>query len=382
MSEPDPPRILVVDDEEAILETISFTFMDVYEVITCGDPTRALELADEYAPIAVIITDQRMPGMTGVELLKAIYTRHPQTVRVMLTGFADSDATVQAINDGHIYAYINKPWEPEELKQVVRRAVEHHQLSVENIRLLADLVSANSIMEAVMDRLDVGAIAIDGEGVVRAVNQPVRAWLESEALQRGANLEEVLREKGLSGLYESVSRICEDEDSSFEDYDLRGEGGRHNLRITAQRLTGPNGEYLGRVLLFKETSHEPLRRSFEEIVAGLCAEDGGARADMETALGRLAKLQDEVKASDVTSAAMAELGERVGRTRTAVQNWLDVDDTLAHEDYPDVQTLQDRMRVARRRWPRDATLPERVEALAARVEDYYESGENPRERVL
>ncbi len=382
MSHPDPPRILVVDDEEAILETISFTFMDVYEVITCGDPTKALALADEHAPISVIITDQRMPGMTGVELLKQIYKRHPDTVRVMLTGFADSEATVQAINDGHIYAYINKPWEPEELKQVVRRAVEHHQLSVENHRLLYDLVSANSIMEAVMDRLDVGAVAVDGDGVVRAANAPARAYLESDALQRGIVLEGVLRDHGLNELADKVERVCEDGDCPFEDIDLRSAGGRHNLRMSAQQLAGPEGEMLGRVLLFKEISHEPLRRGFEQIVGTLCGEDGGTRSELEVALDHLAELQDQVKASEVSSASMAELGERVSRTRTAVQNWLDVDDTLAREDYPDAQTLQDRMQVASQRWPRSGELPVRVQSLAERVADYYESGENPRERVL
>ena len=67
-----------------------------------------------------------MPGMTGVELLKRVYERFPETVRIILTGFADSEATIKAINDGHIYGYVNKPWEPDELKTIVRRAVELH----------------------------------------------------------------------------------------------------------------------------------------------------------------------------------------------------------------------------------------------------------------
>ena len=83
--------------------------------------------------------------------LKQVYEHHPDTVRIILTGFADSDATIQAINDGHIYAYVNKPWEPDELKQLVKRAVDHHQLTVENRRLLDNLSHANSFLEAVMD---------------------------------------------------------------------------------------------------------------------------------------------------------------------------------------------------------------------------------------
>ena len=140
----DRPRILIVDDEEAILETMSYTFMDLYEVFTSTDARKALEILDEKAPIACVITDQRMPGMTGVEFLAEVSKRHPETVRIILTGFADADATIQAINDGHIYAYVNKPWETDELKQTVKRAVEHNGLTTENSRLVAELRNRTS----------------------------------------------------------------------------------------------------------------------------------------------------------------------------------------------------------------------------------------------
>jgi len=79
---------------------------------------------------------------------------------------------------------------------------------------------------------------------------------------------------------------------------------------------------------------------------------------------------------------MAELEERVSRTRTAIQNWLDVDDLMARQEYPDAQLLLDRMRVASHRWPDPDSLPGRVLDLHRAVESYYESGENPRKRVL
>ena len=118
-------RILVVDDEEAILETMAFTFEDDYEVVTSSSPVDGLAKLEQYSPIAVVISDQRMPEMTGVEFLAKVYERHPNTVRMILTGFADMDATIGAINDGHVYAYVTKPWEPDQLKQVVRRATPH-----------------------------------------------------------------------------------------------------------------------------------------------------------------------------------------------------------------------------------------------------------------
>ena len=116
------PRILIVDDEEAILETMAFTFEDDYDVLTATSARQALELLDASGPIAAVITDQRMPEMTGVEFLARVCERHPNTTRIILTGYADGEAMVRAINEGHVYAYVTKPWEPEELKQLVRDA--------------------------------------------------------------------------------------------------------------------------------------------------------------------------------------------------------------------------------------------------------------------
>ena len=79
---------------------------------------------------------------------------------------------------------------------------------------------------------------------------------------------------------------------------------------------------------------------------------------------------------------MSELGERVSRTRTAIGNWLDIDDTLVGDEYPDAQLLRDRLNVASQRWPRAESPPERVVQLMKAVEDYYETGENSRVPVL
>ena len=116
------PRILVVDDEEAILETMTFTFQDDYEVVTSNDPRKALAILDEQPPFAAVLTDQRMPDMSGVEFVSEVFRRHPATVRMILTGFSDMDAIIQAINDGHVYAYVTKPWEPDQLKQLMKQA--------------------------------------------------------------------------------------------------------------------------------------------------------------------------------------------------------------------------------------------------------------------
>jgi len=372
------PRILVVDDEEAILETMTFTFMDDFEVLTSTDARRALEILEQKAPIAVVITDQRMPNMTGVELLAEVYERYPQTVRIMLTGFADADATIQAINDGHIYAYINKPWEPDQLKQIVTRAVEHNRLAMENVRLVDDLRRTNFFLEAVMDRLDSGGvIAFDATGTIRAVNKAALDYLRLEEDPRGQNVREVLAARGLADLGAKIGNMADESGGSFEDVDLRIDGSGLRLRVSARTLQDQ-----GQVVLFKEVSHEPLRRRFEEIVSDVSQTESGLRSKIEEALADIAALKDDVRSTGINTSGMSELTEKASRIQTAMESWLAVDDTLCREDYPDAQILLDRMRVANSRWPDEDSLPAPVRELARRVDTYYESGENSRQGVL
>jgi CheY-like chemotaxis protein len=382
MTSPDLQRILIVDDEEAILETMTFTFMDAYEVLTSSNARAALEIFDDEKPIAVVITDQRMPDMTGVEFLKEVYARHPETIRIMLTGFADSESTIQAINDGHIYAYVNKPWEPVELKQVVARAVELHRLTVENQRLVEILSRGNLFLEAVMDRLETGAIAVDAADVVQAANRAAREFFELERDPRGDSIGDVLAQPGLENVGDAVARLSGEDGDSFEETDVQVAATPHRLRITVESLEGASGEPLGRVLFLKEISHEPLRRLFEEELSSLSQHEDAIRARFQGSLGCLAKLHERVEASGITSPSMARLSEQVSRTLTAIQGWLGIDDVLGREEYPDAQLLVERMRLSNQRWPRAIERPARVQALSKRVEAYYESGENPKQRVL
>ncbi|MGY8737932.1 MAG: response regulator [bacterium] len=385
MSESERPRILIVDDEEAILETMTFTFMDLYEVLTTSDPTQALQIMEENQPIAVVITDQRMPGMTGVELLSETYQRFPETVRIILTGFADAEATVKAINDGHIYGYVNKPWEPDELKAIVKRATELHLLTRENRSLVDELRDANLFLAAVMDRLRTGAIALDRDGIVRAVNQPAKAFIGLESDIQGQSIDDILGKEHLKELADRVRALAEESGGSFEEVDI-GIGPGHRLRISNQALADSNGETMGRVIMFKEISHEPLTRDLEELIGRVSQTkspaSGALREVLETTLLDLARLGDRVSGVGVESANMSELKERVSRIRTAIGNWLDVDDALVGDAYPDAQMLRDRLNIAGQRWPSSEPMPDGLVGLSKAVEDYYETGENPRQRIL
>ena len=376
------PRLLIVDDEEAILETMTFTFEDDYEVFTSTSANEALALLDKHAPVAVVISDQRMPEMTGVEFLARVFKRAPATQRIILTGFADMNAIIRAINDGHVYAYITKPWEPDHLKQIVRRAADHHALTCENERLLADLRGANLYLEGVMDQLDTGAVALDARGLVRAVNKPARQFLGLIGDARGKPLSEALGADVFERFNAAVCCIRGDQEMSHTDVDLPvGDGVR--VRVKMHMLSGPNGEDLGQVILAREISHEPMRLRFDEIVEGLANHaDGALRPKLSTAQSELGKLSQQLREKQVIAPGMGELRERTNRTLTAIDHWLTVDDALAREDYPDAQLLRERMRVATARWPLGGRLPARVKELAQRVEAYYDSGENPKRAVL
>jgi len=171
-------------------------------------------------------------------------------------------------------------------------------------------------------------------------------------------------------------------ESPFQEIVLQASGHTLRLRVSGERLLDCDGKIFGRVWLLREISHEPLRRRFEEILADLVSEPGALRPGIEAAVAEVRSLGERVKATGVASPGMGELAERASRTVTALENWLTVDDALADEDFPDAQLLVDRMRVATSRWPLPDEIPARVRELGKRVEAYYESGENPKQRVL
>ncbi|GAB4245106.1 MAG: sigma 54-interacting transcriptional regulator [Acidobacteriota bacterium] len=135
-------EILVVDDEPANLQKLKRTFMDDFVVHEAAGGEAALELLHRH-PVAAVITDQRMPGMTGVELLKRCLEIRPQAVRVILTGYTDVEDMMDAINQGHVHRYITKPWDPFSLRETIRRELERWELERENERLAEELRKAN-----------------------------------------------------------------------------------------------------------------------------------------------------------------------------------------------------------------------------------------------
>lgn len=134
--------ILYVDDERDNLIVFEATFEDAFNVYTANSGRKALELLEQ-RPFPVVIADQRMPVMTGSELFEIMRTKYPHTKRIMLTGYADSNAMLDAINQGQVFYFVKKPWERHVILSILRRAIEAYDLSIANMALTDRLVAAD-----------------------------------------------------------------------------------------------------------------------------------------------------------------------------------------------------------------------------------------------
>jgi two-component system response regulator AtoC len=130
--------ILVVDDEQDNLDAFRFNFRKAFDILTASGGAEALDILAE-REVAVVVTDQRMPRMTGVELLREVRVRQPDAVGIILTAFTDVDVLIEAINLGQVYRYITKPWDAKEVRGVLQYAIERFHLQRENKRLAAQL---------------------------------------------------------------------------------------------------------------------------------------------------------------------------------------------------------------------------------------------------
>ena len=118
-----PTRILFVDDEERILRSLAMQFRRQYDVLTESDPRRALERLKSET-VDIIVSDQRMPQMNGAEFLAQASELAPHSLRILLTGYSDLDAAVEALNSGGIFRYLTKPWDQQEMSFTLRQAAE------------------------------------------------------------------------------------------------------------------------------------------------------------------------------------------------------------------------------------------------------------------
>lgn len=231
--------LLLVDDEENILSSLTRLLRrDGYKIFRAAGGKEGLKVLAEH-DIGVIITDQRMPEMTGVEFLYEVKQIYPDTVRIVLSGYTELKSVTDAINEGAIYKFLTKPWDDELLQKNIAEAFERYEMKMENIRLADELKSANeslekankilsknvekkteeaslnlhvlTIAQEVLENMPAGIIGIDDSGVIAITNKLTEQWLANGSdLLIGSMAKETLPDNVFE-IYENVSKKSDEQ---------------------------------------------------------------------------------------------------------------------------------------------------------------------------
>ncbi len=151
--------ILYVDDEVQNLRVFELTFRRDFRVMTAESAAQGLEILSNY-PVAVVLSDQRMPDVEGVEFLRRVRELDSRVLRILVTAYGDTKILGDAINHGNIYRYVAKPWEPEDLRLTVQRAIEVYALEAERATLLDELVILNRLSRTFHRDIDCGRLPV------------------------------------------------------------------------------------------------------------------------------------------------------------------------------------------------------------------------------
>jgi signal transduction histidine kinase/FixJ family two-component response regulator len=149
--------VLYVDDEADNLRIFELTFRRDFTILTAQSGREGLELLSQH-PVAVVLSDHKMPEMEGTDFLRLVREVDPRTLRILVTAFGDAKILGDAINDGNIYRYVAKPWEPEDMRLTVQRAIEAYALEAERATLLEELTILNRLSRTFHRRIDGGHV--------------------------------------------------------------------------------------------------------------------------------------------------------------------------------------------------------------------------------
>jgi diguanylate cyclase (GGDEF)-like protein/PAS domain S-box-containing protein len=269
-------RVLLVDDEPQVLVALEDVLGEHFDVIATDEPARALRVAESEPELAVLITDQRMPSMSGDELLRRV-RQVCAASRVLATGYADLGAVVQAVNEGQIFAYVTKPWDADDLRVKVQRAAEHFRLAralEDERRLLEDLLV--SMPDAIFFKDREHRFTRVNEGVAKLIGVTDATSLVGKRLRD-------LTAPGQAAEIEAVEAALFADGQPRRDvlHYQDGEHGRRWLSTTKAAIRSSSGEVRGLVGISRDitervlteqalrTSEERLRLAFSASNAGL-----------------------------------------------------------------------------------------------------------------
>jgi len=248
--------LLLVDDEPNILSAL-YRLMrrEGYTILRATSGREGLELLKEHE-INVILSDQRMPEMTGVEFLRQVKELYPDTVRLVLSGYTELNSVTDAINEGAIYKFLTKPWDDDLLRKNMREAFEYHELQRHNEQLARDLTKANAslsstnatlsrivetqaesakisrraleISHTIIENLPIGLVGIGADDIVVLANDMAHQMLQPD----GGTLVGVLAAATLPAPLNSSCDSCGDDLSSVTLKDGR------SVRVCIKPLSG------------------------------------------------------------------------------------------------------------------------------------------------
>jgi signal transduction histidine kinase len=153
ITEPTKSKILFVDDDPAIIDLFQISFAGEYDIYSASSGDEALEVYTRNPDIGVILSDYKMPGMSGIELLTRIYQINPETIRIVVTAYAEYESILEAINHGHVYQYVIKPWEPDHLEVILERGLTSWKLIRENRQMVKDMARMNEMLKKLSHKL-------------------------------------------------------------------------------------------------------------------------------------------------------------------------------------------------------------------------------------
>ncbi|MGE0082582.1 MAG: response regulator [Thiohalomonadaceae bacterium] len=206
--------LLLVDDEENILRALMRVLRrDGYRIFTACCAQEGLRLLAQEPDVGVVISDQRMPGMTGSEFLGLVKERHPATIRIMLSGYTELKAVTDAVNEGAIYKFLTKPWDDDALRATVREAFARHE-SRDDVHPAATCMCEHSatpplrcepvtdISQEILEHLPVAVLGMNEQGIIALANRRAHEWLGARnGVLHGRRACEILPEE-LNAMFE------------------------------------------------------------------------------------------------------------------------------------------------------------------------------------